>query len=117
MPFKNSQGKVYYGMHFYPGVAQYDNAEGSFRVFVNEDTIRKMNPSFAGRPVFVEHVDTVEENLNELRNDADGWVIESFFNQADGKTWVKFLMVSDRGITAIEQGCVFQMPHPPNLSG
>lgn len=101
---QNSKGQIFYGMHFYPGVAQYDTDEGSFRVFVNEATIRKLNPTFAGRPVFVEHVDEVDNDVNQLRNEADGWVVESFFNEADGKTWVKFLICSDRGLAAIRRG-------------
>ena len=101
---KNSKGKIYYGMHFYPGVAEYQEEQGAFRVFLNEETIRKMGPSFAGRPVFVEHVDGVEESVDELRKDADGWVIESFFNAADGKHWVKFIVVTERAERAIQNG-------------
>lgn len=113
---KNSQGKIFYGMHFYPGVAQYETDEGSYRVFVNEDTIRKMNPSFAGRPVFVEHVEGVEQDVDTLRNDADGWVVESFFNAADGKTWVKFLICSEDGFQAIRKGFKLSNAYLPELS-
>jgi hypothetical protein len=112
---KNSQGKVFYGMHFYPGVAQYDTDEGSFRVFINEQTIRKMNPSFEARPVFVQHVMEVEQDLTQLRNDADGWVVESFFNEADGKTWVKFIIVSDEGFKAIQKGYKLSNAYLPDL--
>jgi len=100
-----AQGKIFYGMHFYPGVAEYaEPGQDAYRVFINEDTIRKMNPTFAGKPIFVEHVDEVEDDINELRKDADGWVVESFFNAADGKTWVKFIVVSDRAERAIKNG-------------
>lgn len=104
--FLNSaRGKVFYGMHFYPGVAEYEEqGKEAFRVFINEQTIRQMSPSFAGCPVYVEHVDEVEDDLGEVREDADGWVVESFFNAADGKTWAKFIVVSDRGLTAIRRG-------------
>lgn len=102
---KNSQGKIFYGMHFYPGVAEYQEPEKeAYRVFLNEDTIRSMDPTFAGRPVFVEHVDEVTESLDELRKEADGWVIESFFNAADGKHWVKFIAVTERAERAIKNG-------------
>lgn len=101
---KNSKGAVFYGLHFYPGVAEYKEPNGSFRVFVNEDTIRAMGPTFAGRPVFVQHVDDVPNDKDELRREADGWVIESFFNEADGKHWVKFIVVSDKGEKAIASG-------------
>src|SRR6185312_3743361 len=99
---KNSQGKIYYGLHFCPGVAQYEEPDQTpYRVFLNEETIRSMDPSFAGRPVFVEHVDDVDPDINELRKEADGWVIESFYNSSDGKHWVKMVIVSDRGERAI----------------
>lgn len=98
---KNSKGKVYYGMHFYPGVAEYQDKDGPYRVFLNENTLRSMDPSFAGRPIFVDHVDDVNSNVDEVRKEADGWVIESFFNRADGKHWVKFIVVSELGERAI----------------
>lgn len=92
-------------MHFYPGVARYEppNQE-PFTVFINEDTIRKLGRTFAGCPVFVEHVEEVDDDINAVRNEADGWVEESFFNAADGKHWVKFIIVSDRGLAAIQRG-------------
>lgn len=101
----NSKADIFYGMHFYPGVAEYsDGADGAYRIFINEATMRKMDPTFAGCPIFVEHVDEVNSNLDEVKKDADGWVIESFFNQADGKHWVKFAVVSERGKAAIKNG-------------
>lgn len=99
-----TRGKVYYGMHFYPGIAEYNEEGKSFRVFLNEDVIRKMGPSFEGCPVFVEHVDEVSRNRERLKSEADGWVVNSFFNEADGKHWVKFVIVSDRGEDAIKNG-------------
>lgn len=102
---KNSSGKVWYGMHFYPGVAEYSEPDREpYRIFINEDTIRKMDPTFAAKPIFVEHVEGVESDLNELRKEADGWVVESFFNSADGKHWVKFITVSDKAEQAIKRG-------------
>lgn len=106
MRIKNSKGQIYYGMHFYPGVVQYDDPvkKESTRYFLNENTIRQMDPTFAGRPLFVRHVDEVEEDLNELRKEADGWVVESFFNAADGKHWAKFIVVSEKGQEAVRSG-------------
>lgn len=63
-----------------------------------------MDPSFAVKPVFVEHVDEVDPNIDTLRNEADGWVIKSFYNDADGKHWVEFIVVSERGERAIRNG-------------
>lgn len=102
---KNSKGTVFYGLHFYPGVAEYSEpGKNPYRVFLNENTIRSMGPTFAGRPVFVTHVDGVEEDVDELRKGADGWVIESFYNEADGKHWVKFIAVTEKAEQAIKQG-------------
>jgi len=112
------QGQVFYGMHFYPGVAQYDDPkEGSYRVFLNENTIRKMDPTFAGRPIFVEHVEEVEENIDQLRAEADGWVIESFYNAADGKHWVKFIIVTESAINAIKNGMRLSNAYIPKQMG
>lgn len=114
---KNSKGQIFYGMHFYPGVAQYDPPdEKPFRVFINESTIRQMSPSFAGRPVFVEHVAGVDDDVNIVRGVADGWVIESFFNEADGKTWAKFIIVSDQGFSAIRKGFRLSNAYLPQLT-
>ena len=100
-----SKGKIYYGLHFYPGVAEYaEPGREPFRVFLNEDTIRSMDPTFAGRPVFVRHVGEVSEDIQELKKQADGWVIESFFNEADGKHWVKFITTSEEADDAIGRG-------------
>lgn len=100
-----ASGSIFYGMHFYPGCAQYaEQSKDPYCVFLNDDTIRSMGPSFAGKPVFVLHVDEVENDLNKLRGEADGWVVESFYNAADGKHWVKFLVCSDKGMQAIKSG-------------
>jgi hypothetical protein len=102
---KNSKGTVFYGMHFYPGVAEYQEPNRDpYRVFLNEDTIRGMGPSFAGRPVFVMHVDGVNGDVDELRKEADGWVVKSFFNEADGKHWVEFIAVTEKAEQAIKRG-------------
>lgn len=119
---KNAQGKIFYGMHFYPGVAEYqEEGKDSFRIFINDDTIRKMGPSFEGRPVFLEHVDEVngkplsEQRAQDIKKEADGWVIESFFNKADGKHWVKFVVVTERALRAIDQGFRLSNAYHPTL--
>lgn len=115
---KNSKGNVYYGMHFYPGLAEYrEPGEDPYRVYLNEDTLRKMDPTFAGRPIFVEHVDEVDQSLSELRKEADGWVIESFYNSSDGKHWVKFIVVSDRAERAIKNGFRLSNAYVPKSFG
>lgn len=114
----NSSGKIMYGMHFYPGLAQYSEPnKEAFKIFLNEDTLRKMDPSFAGKPIFVEHVNEVDSNLDNLRKEADGWVVESFYNSVDGKHWVKMVIVSDRAERAIKNGFRLSNAYVPRLNG
>lgn len=103
---KDGKGSVWYGLHFYPGVAEYREGKGAtpYRVFLNEQTLREMDPTFQGRPVFVQHVDEVDSDVENLRGEADGWVTESFYNQADGKHWVKFITLTEKAERAIKSG-------------
>lgn len=117
MAATEGKGKIWYGMHFYPGVAEYAEGPSAYRVFLNESTIRSMDPSFAGRPVFVHHVDGVEPDVDQLRKEADGWVVESFYNKADGKHWVKFITVSDKAEKAISQGMRLSNCYLPTAFG
>lgn len=105
-------------MHFYPGLAQYDeDKDKSFKIFLNENVLRKMDPTFAGKPIFVEHVEEVDPNIDQLRKEADGWVVESFFNEADGKHWVKMVIISERADRAIKNGYRLSNAYNPKLNG
>ncbi len=94
-------GKRFYGLHFCEGVAEYDTASGSSRVFISNDVAKEMDPTFSGRPVFVHHVEEV--NPSELANSADGIVVRSFYNKHDGKHWVEFMVTTDRGMEALSK--------------
>lgn len=115
---KNAKGSIWYGMHFYPGVAEYQEPKKEpFRVFLNEDTLRSMDASFAGKPIFVMHVDEVESDLDVLRGEADGWVVESFYNAADGKHWCKMVICSEEAERAISQGMKLSNCYLPKSFG
>lgn len=117
MMVENSAGKIYYGMHFVPGVAQYASSEKDpQRIFINETTLRKLDPTFQGKPIFVDHVDEVSQDVDKLKKEADGWVIESFFNSADGKHWVKFIVTSKRAEQAIANGFRLSNAYLPELN-
>ena len=108
--------KVYYGIHFYPGVAEYaEPGKEPFRIMLNEQTLRDMDASFCGCPVYVRHKDEV--NLAKLQEEADGYVVESFYNEVDGKHWVKFIVVSDRGHAAIQNGWKLSNAYIPEAYG
>ena len=105
---KNAQvmPKIYYGLHMVEGVAEYHSKEHNdgkpYRILVSEKAIKEMDPTFAGLPVYVNHVDDVDPERNV--EDADGYVIESFFNKPDGKHWSKFIVITDDGHDAINKG-------------
>jgi len=94
--------QVLYGLHMSEGCAEYRDGEKPYRIYIGEDAIKKMDQTFTGRPVYVGHVDDV--NMDNLQNEADGYVVESFFNKADGKHWCKFIVVSDKGQEALKKG-------------
>lgn len=94
--------RVYYGLHMVEGVAEYDEGKGPFRYLINEKTCKEMDPTYEGCPVYVRHVPEVD--LKNLQNEADGYVSQSFFNPPDGRHWVKFMVVSDKGHEAIAKG-------------
>ena len=90
----------YYALHFGEGVASYE-ATGQM-LFISTDTAKKMDSTFVGKPVFVQH--RPEYDLETIQEQADGWVVRSFYNPADGKHWAEILVVSDAGHEAIMNG-------------
>lgn len=99
------------------GVAEYAEPDREpYRILIEEAAIKNMDPSFQGKPVYVDHVDEV--NLENIQSEADGYVMESFFNQLDGKHWVKFIVVSDRAKQAIRSGWTLSNAYlPKSFSG
>lgn len=94
--------KRFYGLHFAEGCAQYrEDDSNTLTIFVGEKTMRDMDKTFEGKPVFVFHKENVSP---ESVPNADGYVVKSFYNPADGKHWCEFIVVSDNGHDAIRQG-------------
>jgi hypothetical protein len=107
----SQEPQVYYGLHLAPGVAEYkenildlDSKQSGepTRILLTSDFAKRMDPSFAGKPVYVRHVEDV--NLQNLQEEADGYVFKSFYNPLDGMHWVQFVVVSDKGHAAILNG-------------
>lgn len=103
--------KVFFGLHFVEGVAEYDDG----RLLVSNEAANKMDSSFAGKPVYVHHVDRVD--LDQLQEQADGYVVKSFYNAADGKHWAEFLVVSDKAHSAIRNGWKLSNAYKPTEFG
>lgn len=90
--------QIFYCRHMEVGVAGYEDEV----IYASLEAIKKMMPTFNGLPVYVHHVDDV--NLETMREEADGYVSDCFYNELDGWVWAKFLVVSSEGIEAIAKG-------------
>ena len=102
--------RIFYAKHIAPGVCGYEDET----VFLSEDALRKMDKTFAGKPIYVNHQ---KVNLNNLQEEADGYVIESFYLPEDGAHWTKNIVVSDKGHEAIGKGWAVSNAYMPDEFG
>jgi len=111
--------KIYFGLHMVEGVAEYKDASHNdgepYRILIGEKCIKEMDRTCAGKPLYVQHVDEV--NLENIQAEADGYVIESFFNKSDGKHWCKFIAVNDSAHEAIRMGWKLSNAYIPEHFG
>lgn len=86
---------MYYCRHMESGLCGY----GEENVLIDADAMKKMAPSFVGKPIYVGHRPEVGQfmrgMISTLPDDNDGHVIESFYNPLDGWLWAKMLVTSD----------------------
>lgn len=110
--FQNAkqEPRIFYAKHIAPGVCGYENET----VFLSEDALRKMDKTFAGKPIYVNHQ---KVNLDNLQEEADGYVIESFYLPEDGAHWTKNIVVSDKGHEAIGKGWAVSNAYIPDAFG
>lgn len=105
----------YFARHIKEGLVHYlEDGEDKLYLVTNE-ALKRMNKSFEGKPVYVRHVDDVD--LGSLREDADGYVVKSFYNEFDGAWWVEMIIVSDAGHEAVEKGWAVSNAYLPTELG
>ncbi|HVN67639.1 MAG TPA: DUF2213 domain-containing protein [Candidatus Sulfotelmatobacter sp.] len=109
--------QVFYGLHFAPGVCHYTAQDlpgvGPFTILINSDVAKEMDPTMAGKAVFVIHKENEQAEIQA--GNEDGWVSESFFNQADGFHWAKFLCITEEGLAAIRRGWTLSNAYEPQV--
>lgn len=94
--------KVFFARHIGEGVVSYKNTDGGEDIFfIGNDTLKKMNASFTGKPIFIQHQ---EVPLSQMKERAVGYVVESFYLPEDGKQWLKMLITDDEAFEAIQNG-------------
>ena len=100
--------KIYYARHMERGIARYKDED----VYVSNDAIKRMCRSFEGKPLVVDHQDIQLENIQEQ---ADGYVSDCFYCEEDGWFWAKFVAVSDAAHEAISKGWRVSNAYYPEL--
>lgn len=105
----------YYARHIKEGLVHYLENGKDVLYLVKNDALKKMNKSFDGKPIYVRHVDHVD--MENLREQADGYVIKSFYNEFDGAWWAEMLIVSDEGHEAIKKGWAVSNCYSPTEYG
>ena len=94
--------KVFFARHIGEGVVSYKNTDGGEDIFfIGNDTLKKMNASFTGKPIYIQHQDVP---LSQMKERAVGYVVESFYLPEDGKQWLKMLITDDEAFDAIQNG-------------
>lgn len=89
--------QVFYARHMQPGLARYEDGT----ILVDTDGMKAMLPSAVGKPVYVNHQGV---DLQNLKQQADGYITEAFYNTLDGWAWFKILAVDDKAHNAIKKG-------------
>lgn len=102
--------KIFYCKHIAPGVCAYADET----ILIGEETLKEMDKTFAGKPIYVNHH---KVNLENLQQEADGYVAESFYLPEDGSHWAKMIIVSDKGQEAIRKGWKVSNAYVPDEFG
>ncbi|WP_299074744.1 DUF2213 domain-containing protein [uncultured Paraglaciecola sp.] len=89
--------QMYYARHMESGIAGYEDET----ILIDADCIKDMVKSFVGKPVYVHHQDV---DLKNLKEQSHGYVVESFYNEADGWFWVKMILTDDIALEAVANG-------------
>ncbi len=87
--------KIFYCRHMLPGIAGYEKEH----ILIDADAMKQSAPTMVGKPVYVHHQ---KVDLNTLEQDADGWVVDCFYNELDGWLWAKCLATSDAAQSALQ---------------
>ncbi len=101
--FKNEKSfpKRYFARHIKEGVVRYVENGKDVLYLVTNEALKKMNPTFEGKPIYIRHVDKVDTDT--MKMDKVGDVVKSFYNEFDGAWWAE-IIVEDEGQKYIKKG-------------
>ena len=104
--------EIFYARHMESGLAEYDGE----KILVSTDAIKNMMPSFKGKPLYVFHK-TKADHLEDLKQEAHGYVLDTFYNEVDGWVWSKVLVIDDVAHEAIAKGWAVSNSYIPTEYG
>lgn len=102
--------QFFYARHMQNGLCGY----GDEIVLVETDTIKRMLPTLKGKPIYVNHQ---KVDLPNLKEQAQGYITKSFYNEADGCAWVEMLVTDDDAMQAIANGWKVSNAYIPTRDG
>lgn len=106
--------KRYFARHIKAGPVHYVE-KGEDKIYlVKDEALKKMNASFEGKPIYIKHVDEI--NMETLKEDANGYVVKSFYNEFDGAWWVE-IIADDEAQGYIEKGWAVSNAYLPTELG
>ena len=106
--------KRYFARHIKEGPVHYLE-KGEDKIYlVKDEALKKMNASFEGKPIYIRHVDEV--NMDTLKEDANGYVVKSFYNEFDGAWWAE-IIADDEAQGYIEKGWAVSNAYLPTELG
>lgn len=94
--------RIFYARHMQPGIVGY----GDETILVDTAALKKLISSTSGKgiPVYLYHNEESQESrLKNLKDQAVGYVTDSFYNELDGWAWFKFIAVEDAAHDAIDR--------------
>lgn len=101
--------KIFYAKHMQPGIARYEKET----ILVDVEGMKNLIASTGKQsiPVYINHQDV---DLKNIKDEACGYVCDSFYNEMDGWAWFKFIAVDDAAFGAIKKGWAVSNAYIPN---
>lgn len=95
---QSQKPNFYYCRHMQPGTCRYDKE----MILVDVDAVQAMIKSGHGIPVYINH--QVGVPVDEVKEKAAGYVVDSFYNELDGWAWFKIMAIDDEIRVAVSKG-------------
>lgn len=99
--------EIRYIRHCKAGLAEYPEET----ILIKDECLKKMMPSMAGIPIYIDHVNDVD------MEEAEGYVVECIYNQLDGCYWAKCLITDFNAFQKVENGWGASNAYIPNQMG